>query len=119
MGTRGLLGLIIQAQRHAAYSQYDCYPAGLGQDIVDFILGLSPEGIAAMVRLVGEITWVDSESKPSAELQKYYSELDFANLEVHKKSLDDWYCLLRKVQGAKALDYIQNGKLKHLEESSM
>jgi hypothetical protein len=63
--------------------------------------------------------WVDSESKPSAELQKYYSELDFVNLGVNKQSLDDWYCLLNKVQGAKALPQILNGKLKHLEESSM
>ena len=63
--------------------------------------------------------WVDSESKPSTELQKYYSELDFADLEVSGKSFDDWYCLLRKVQGAKALPQILNGKLKHLEEWSM
>jgi len=56
MGTRGLLGLIIQAQRHAAYNHYDSYPSSLGQEIVAFILGLKPEEYAEIDKLVREIT---------------------------------------------------------------
>lgn len=56
MGTRGLLGLIIQAKRHAAYNHFDSYPAGLGQEIVDFILGLKPEDYAKLETNLREIT---------------------------------------------------------------
>jgi len=56
MGTRGLLGLIIQDQRHAAYNHYDSYPSSPGQEIVAFILGLKPEEYAEMDKLVREIT---------------------------------------------------------------
>jgi hypothetical protein len=56
MGTRGLLGLIIQAQRHATYNHFDSYPKGLGSAIVQFILSLKPEDYAKMDALVREIT---------------------------------------------------------------
>jgi hypothetical protein len=56
MGTRGLLGLIIQAQRHAAYNHFDSYPTGLGQEIVNFINGLKPEDYATMEENLRQIT---------------------------------------------------------------
>ena len=55
MGTRGLLGLIIKGVRHGQYNQYDCYPQGLGQGIVNFLLTLTPEEIAEMANLVEDI----------------------------------------------------------------
>jgi hypothetical protein len=119
MGTRGLLGLIIQAQRHAAYNHWDSYPEGLGKDIVEFILSLEPKDYAIMERNLRDIEWVKEETTPTPELQKYYSELGFADLEVDTKILDNWYCLLRKVQGAAALPEILNGKLKHMIDQGM
>lgn len=56
MGTRGLLGFIIRAQRHAAYNHYDSYPEGLGVGIVKFLLSLEPEDIAEMDRKLREVT---------------------------------------------------------------
>ena len=117
MGTRGLLGFIILGQRHSAYKQYDSYPDGLGRDIVDFILSLTPEDYSTMARLVAEITWVEWRSKPSPELQERYQKSGFADLNVSKQSPEDWYCLLRKTQGAVALPAIQRGELKHMLES--
>jgi hypothetical protein len=117
MGTRGLLGFIILGQRYATYNHWDSYPEGLGKDIVNFILGLTPEDYTAMARLVAEITWVDSESAPSPELQERYQKLGFADLSVSNRSLEEWYCLLRKTQGAAALPAIQSGDLKHVVES--
>jgi hypothetical protein len=119
MGTRGLLGLIIQAQRHAAYNHWDSYPEGLGKDIVKFILSLEPKDYAIMEHNFRDIEWVKEETTPTPELQKYYSELGFADLEVDTRSLDNWYCLLRKVQGAAALPEILNGKLKHMIDRGM
>ncbi|PVH87673.1 hypothetical protein DL98DRAFT_509877, partial [Cadophora sp. DSE1049] len=119
MGTSGLLGLIIKGKRHAAYNHFDSYPAGLGQDIVAFILGLTDEEIENMAARVAEITWVSRDSPPTKEQQEYYNSLNFANLRVSEQRLDDWYCLPHKMQGAAALPQILNGKLKHLEEGGM
>jgi hypothetical protein len=119
MGTRGLLGLIIQAQRHAAYNHFDSYPAGLGQEIVNFILSLQPNDYAIMERNLRDIEWVKEDTTPTPEVQKYYSELGFADLEVNRKRLGDWYCLLRKVQGAAALPEILKGNLKHMIDQGM
>ncbi|KIM38702.1 hypothetical protein M413DRAFT_29939 [Hebeloma cylindrosporum] len=72
-----------------------------------------------MARLVSEIAWVASKPPPSAELQERYQRFGFANLRVSSKIPENWYCLLRNVQGAAALPAIQSGKLKHmLRESS-
>lgn len=117
MGTHGLLGFIIFGQRHAAYNHWDSYPQGLGEEIINFILSLKPEDYATMARLVAEITWVDSESKPSPELQEYYQKLGFSSTRVSKQTTEEWYCLLREMQGAAALPAIQSGQLKHMEES--
>ena len=48
MGTRGLIGFITQAARHACYNNNDSYPDDLGQRMVDFILSLTPEQIVTM-----------------------------------------------------------------------
>ncbi|KAJ3507441.1 hypothetical protein NLJ89_g6303 [Agrocybe chaxingu] len=118
MGTRGLLGFIIGAQRHADYNHYDSYPDALGHDIVAFLLSLKgPEDYEKMAGLVRNITWVDEASTPSPELQRKYSELGFSNPQVSNQSLEEWYCLLDKMQGAAALPAIQNGDLEHLVES--
>ena len=117
MGTRGLLGFIILGQRHAAYNHWDSYPDALGKNIVDFILSLKSEDYATMARLVAEVTWVDSKSKPSPELQEHYRKLGFSDTYCSNQTLEDWYCFLRKMQGAAALPAIQSGQLKHLEDS--
>lgn len=116
MGTRGLLGLIIKGKRHGAYNHFDSYPSGLGQDIVAFLLSLTEEDIKNMAARVAEITWVSESSPPTKGQQEYYSSLDFANLRVSEGRLDEWYCLLHKMQGAAALPQVLNGKLKHLKE---
>jgi hypothetical protein len=56
MGTRGLLGFIIQARRHGIYNHWDSYPSALGKIMVDFLLSLKPEDYAKMDALVKEIT---------------------------------------------------------------
>jgi len=55
MGTRGLLGLIIKAQRHGFYNHYDSYPSGLGNAIVKFLQSLKDGDCATMSNLVKDI----------------------------------------------------------------
>ena len=118
MGTRGLIGFIIAAQRHASYNHFDSYPSGLGADIVKFILSLSDEEIDKMVKVVSDLKWVDGDVEPSAEIQEHYVKAGFSDLSVGRQSTADWYCLLRKVQGAAILPAIQSGELQHVIESS-
>jgi len=56
MGTRGLLGLIIQGKRHGSYNHLDSYPTGLGLAIVKFLLSLQLSDYADMAVRVQEIT---------------------------------------------------------------
>jgi hypothetical protein len=118
MGTRGLFGFIILGQRHAAYNNCDSYPDYLGKHIVKFILSLTPEDYATMARLVADITWVDSESKASPELQERYHKLGFSDTRYTDGGLEEWCGLLFKMQKDAVLPAIQRGELKHLEESS-
>ena len=56
-----------------------------------------------------------SESVPAPQdLQDRYIAAGFCNLGVARKSAEDWYCLLHKVQGAAALPYVLDGTLGHL-----
>ena len=100
MGTPGLLGFFILGRRRSTYNHCDGYPEGLGRDIVDFILSLTPEDYSTMARLVTEITWVEWRSKPSPELQERYQKLGFTDLSVSHQSSEEWYCILHKMQGA-------------------
>ncbi|CAA7257358.1 unnamed protein product [Cyclocybe aegerita] len=121
MGTRGLLGYIIGAVRHAAYNQYDSYPGGLGHGIIEFILSLNgPDDYEKMDSLVRKITWVDKKSTPSPELQRKYSEMGFSDWDVYGRPDQhlDWHTLLHGIQGAIALSAIQSGNLEHLVEST-
>lgn len=119
MGTRGLLGFISRhgTRRNAAYNHYDSYPSQLGSQIVKFILKLKPEEWDEMAKKVEEIEWIVGTPKPSEELQRKYLDLGYTNINVGEQSLEDWCCLLHRVQGAPALDAIWTGGLKHMQES--
>lgn len=57
MGTRGLLGFIINGVRRGSYNHWDSYPSGLGLDVVRFILGLTPEQIDKMAERLQAVEW--------------------------------------------------------------
>ena len=51
-------------------------------------------------------------------MQSRYIAAGFADLAVSKKSTDNWYCLLRKVQSADALPFVLDGMLNHQVDST-
>lgn len=57
MGTRGLLGHFIRAQKKGSYNNKDSYPTGLGINVVKFILSLSEEQIETMREMVEGFEW--------------------------------------------------------------
>ncbi|KUJ12291.1 uncharacterized protein LY89DRAFT_204730 [Mollisia scopiformis] len=131
MGTRGLLGFIIVGQRYASYNQSDCYPEGLGKDIMNFLLKLTHEDWGKMLELVKEIKWVDQKAEAPVELQDKYMKLGYhltaemaESREEYMKEgysvydeTSDWYSLLRAVQGSRALEEILKGDLKHMTQN--
>ena len=61
---------------------------------------------------------MSEDSPPSKEVQDRYITAGFADLDVSGKRADDWYCLLRNVQGAACLPRILDGSLKHLVDAA-
>lgn len=58
-------------------------------------------------------TRVNKEDPNAESLQDRYMTLDFADLQVNTKRSDNWYCLLRNVQGATSLLSILDGSFVH------
>lgn len=97
MGTRGAIGFRIDGQDKIAYNHFDSYPSELGDDAVSFIRGWLADGRDKMRAAVRALTVIDTDAKPTAEQKERLAPI--ADLGVSEKSLDDWYCLLRNLQG--------------------
>jgi hypothetical protein len=97
MGTRGAFGFRIDGLDKVTYNHFDSYPDGLGSDLIDDIIGSS---IEQMKKVARAIVLIDSDEPPTAE--QIAANEKWANLEVSKQKLEDWYCLLREAQGSLA-----------------
>ena len=96
MGTCGLYGFRKNGIDKTTYNHFDSYPDGLGADILKFIRNHSN---AAMNEFYDNIIMVDEHAKPSAEEIKRCIANRTVDLSVSNQSYDDWYCLLRNIQG--------------------
>lgn len=96
MGTRGLYGLRKNGKDKTSYNHFDSYPTGLGTDILNFIRNHSN---AALNEFYDCIIMVNERSKPTDEEKTNCSKNHSIDLNVSSGSVDDWYCLLRNVQG--------------------
>lgn len=98
MGTRGALGVTIDGQDKITYNHWDSYPEGLGVDTVEKLINMfNTHGVEKVKEMARGIRLVDESKKPTKEdigqLHMY------ANIGVGNQSLEDWYCLLRGLQG--------------------
>lgn len=95
MGTRGLIGFHSEGINKVTYNHFDSYPSGLGYQAIKDTHKLleDPE----FKQKVDALQLVNEESKPTAEqitaLKKYF------NPNVSTGSEQEWYALLRDVQG--------------------
>lgn len=97
MGTRGAIGFRIDGQDKIAYNHFDSYPDGLGRDAVEFIREWLAEGRDKMRKVARAVAVIDTKTKPTEAQKERLATV--ADLGVSERSLDDWYCLLRKIQG--------------------
>jgi hypothetical protein len=116
MGTRGIIGFQINNEIKATYNHSASDPACLGVEAALFLHHLGNNEIAFLQERVKNIRWVSEEETPStADIKKFKR---FADISVGSRSLKDWYCLLRNVQGIEALPYIMQGTLDVLIDST-
>jgi len=97
MGTRGAVGFRIDGQDKLAYNHFDSYPDGLGKDVVEFVRGWLKDGRDKMREAARRLRVVDTNVPPTAADKEALAP--HADLGVSNGSLDDWYCLFRKLQG--------------------
>jgi hypothetical protein len=101
MGTRGFIGFVIDGKEKITYNHFDSYPEGLGMEMLtwfrDILKAETPDGPIDWKAYVRNLKMVDPKSTPT-EVQ--ISELmPWSDTSVSERSLEDWYCLLRKTQG--------------------
>ena len=94
MGTRGCYGFRKNGIDKLTYNHFDSYPSYLGKIILEFFKETS---LDEMNEIYDRLIMVDEGGKPTPEqieeCKKYYDE------NVSKQTPEEWYCLLRKVQG--------------------
>lgn len=109
MGTRGCYGFRKNGIDKLTYNHYDSYPDYLGKIMVTFCKETS---LDEMNEIYDRLILVNENDKPTQEqieeCKRYY------NGDVSCKTSEDWYCLLRNVQGY--LDAYKNG-LKYMIDS--
>lgn len=109
MGTRGCYGFRKNGIDKLTYNHYDSYPDYLGKIMVTFCKETS---LDEMNKIYDRLILVNENDKPTQEqieeCKRYY------NGDVSCKTHEDWYCLLRNVQGD--LDAYKNG-LKYMIDS--
>lgn len=98
MGTRGLVGVVIDDTPKATYNHFDSYPTGLGLDVVKFVQGLDWENLDADREAFQNLTLVDESENPTDE------QIDVLNARgidspVAVSTGVDWYAWLREAQG--------------------
>ena len=96
MGTRGLYGIRKNDIDKCTYNHYDSYPSYLGSKILEFCKNNDVEDLK---RLFFNIEMVDEHGKPTEEQIRICKEGGYADFSVSSGSEQDWYCLLRNLQG--------------------
>ena len=94
MGTRGLYGFRFNGQEKFTYNHFDSYPGYLGSNMAEFCESTPVE---QMKDIFQRIILVKEDSKPTPE--QIEACRAFTNLGVSTGSENDWYCLLRELQG--------------------
>lgn len=113
MGTRGAVGVRSEGQLYITYNHWDSYPSGLGTEMVAFCRRLTKETIATLKERFKHVKIVEQTGKATPEEQKKYIEAGFYDNGVSSQSSEEWYCLLRKLQGVGYLEAVLEGKCQH------
>jgi hypothetical protein len=96
MGTRGCWGYVIDGEPKLTYNHWDSYPSGLGVEIVAHVQRHTDD-LDALRKQVRALRLVGKDDKPTPGERDQLA--GHADLNVSTGSLDEWYVLLRNLQG--------------------
>ena len=96
MGTRGLYGFRKNGVDKTTYNHFDSYPDCLGWAIAQFCAE-NPE--PEMDKMFDMIEMVSESGKPTKAEIMFCVENDLCDTGVSSGRVEDWYCLLRNIQG--------------------
>ena len=113
MGTRGLYGFRKNGVDKTTYNHFDSYPDGLGADVINFI---KKHSIDELKQFYDRIQMVQKLATPTKEEIKTCVDAGLCDLSVSKQSTNDWYCLLRNVQGD--LEALYNSPVAYMIDNS-
>ena len=98
MGTRGFVGVYVDGQTKGIYNHFDSYLQGLGlSTATDISLIAEKYPNINFEEKARDWIAVDEDTKPTKEQIKEYKK--HSDLSVSSRSYEDWYCLLRNLQG--------------------
>lgn len=117
MGTRGAIGVRQDGDLFVTYNHFDSYPEGLGADMVAFCRDLSAEKLEILKERFKHVVIVRSDDVPTEEDQKRYVEAGFYDSSVSGRTTEEWYCLLRNLQGMRYLQAVLDGECQHWIDS--
>lgn len=92
MGTRGFMGFVVDGELKGQYNHFDSYPAGLGEDVLDWISAVDEDTARQSVKNLAVIS--DEDAVPT--------QADFERFGAYWQNVSagqDWYSLLRNCQG--------------------
>lgn len=98
MGTRGAFGVIIGEKEKLAYNHFDSYPDGKGIEVLRWLRNVIEDDNLDVVRKLAEEARVVGDETPPTDEDKARLK-GSTDLSVAGQSEDDWYCLLRGIQG--------------------
>lgn len=93
MGTRGLVGFVVDDTVKASYNHFDSYPNGLGLDVVKFVQGIA--NVSEVFEKAQAITLVSEDAEPTPEQVQQITGQSKPDAAVG----GDWYTWLRDAQG--------------------
>jgi hypothetical protein len=96
MGTRGLMGFVIDGEPKLAYNHFDSYPSGKGVQILAQLRAML-DSVEATRTAVRKLRMVTDDTPPTDD--DIDRLLRFADVGVSRGSLTEWYVLLRNTQG--------------------
>lgn len=96
MGTRGLYGFRKDGIDKTTYNHFDSYPDYLGRKAAELCAFATPE---LLEKIYDSIILVDEDVPPTPEQVKQCVDAGYYDGSVSEQSTEDWYCLLRNLQG--------------------
>lgn len=113
MGTRGLVGVKYNDKMYATYNHWDSYPDALGAEMLVLAQKINDEnGWDVLKHNINGVDLVGDKSEPTQDIINKYRK--YANTGVSSGQLNEWYVLMRELQGADIIREIYNGNVQHM-----